>query len=383
MPHWEDPQLKALLALNRVTPGSVAVRRLLEDRTPPSEILEQIQSGRLIRNSEKTEITLRQFDAAREIELCHDLNVRCISILDSDYPSLLKHIPDAPLLLYVRGSFDPTDHAALAIVGSRHPSFYGLHQAKKFAKDLAQQGWTIVSGLARGIDEAAHQAALDVAYGRSLAVLGCGVDRVYPKENEKLFFALTERGAVLSEFPLGTAPLAQNFPRRNRIISGLSLGVLVVEAHARSGSLITAHEAIDQGREVFALPGPVDQLTSRGTHRLIKEGAALVETASDMIEALAYQIQPALTVLTRGMVDQDFKEKPIVPIPAEETTEGSDQAWLEKLLSGNPLSIQEIATQSEMQPARLASLITSLEIHRRIQKRPDGRFAKFSCNPGR
>ena len=260
-------------------------------------------------------------------------------------------------------------------MGSRHPSFYGIRQTKLFSKSLAEKGWTIVSGLARGIDEAAHEAALEISYGRSLAILGCGVDHIYPKSNERLYHAMIERGAVISEYPLGTLPLAHHFPRRNRIISGLCLATLVVEAHSRSGSLITAREALDQGRDVFAMPGPVDQLTSRGTHRLIKEGAALVETADDILEALSFQIKPVIQ-----SIQQRSPEPAITDLKKEGGAVDSNslEGQLMGLLDENPLTYHEMAGRIQARPGRLVSLMTALEISRKVRRRPDGRFVKVS-----
>ncbi|MCI0596745.1 MAG: DNA-processing protein DprA, partial [candidate division Zixibacteria bacterium] len=261
-------ELKALIVLNRLG-RSRSVRTRIREGARPSEVLNGLpRDGKEVPPG---------WDPEKEIESCLKKEIRLLTLFDPAYPRLLKEISDPPLLLYMAGAFDDSDAAAVAVVGSRNPSFYGLEQTRIFAGALARMGITVVSGLARGIDGAAHEAALGVSSGRTLAVVGCGIDIPYPREHRKLFEAIRERGAVVSEYPLGTPPLACNFPERNRIIAGLSLGVLVVEAHIRSGSLITAHEAADEGREVFALPGPVTQLTSKGTHRLIKDGAALVE----------------------------------------------------------------------------------------------------------
>ena len=204
---------------------------------------------------------------------------------DAEYPARLQEIASAPPVLYVRGRMEPGDDAAMAIVGSRRATAYGEAVARELAGELARRGITIVSGLARGIDAAAHRGALD-AGGWTLAVLGSGLDEIYPPEHRELAAKVTTSGALLSEFPLGTAPLRLHFPRRNRIISGLSLGVVVVEAGVKSGALITAHHALEQGREVFAVPGRVHARYSEGSNRLIKAGAKLVESWEDVLVEL-------------------------------------------------------------------------------------------------
>ena len=222
-----------------------------------------------------------------QIAFAQQQNVRIICLDDPDYPSLLLAIPDPPTVLFVKGDLQDRDLNGIAIVGSRGCTFYGREQADRFAAALAGSGFTIVSGGARGIDSAAHRGALSHPAGRTIAVLGCGVDQVYPPENTALFEAIAARGAVISEYPLGTLPLPENFPRRNRIISGLSRGVLVIEADERSGALITARCACeDHGRPVFALPGRIDNKMSTGPHRLIRDGAALVTCMQDVIDAL-------------------------------------------------------------------------------------------------
>ncbi len=204
---------------------------------------------------------------------------------DPRFPAGLKQIPYPPPLLYIKGTLAPADNLAVAIVGTRGASYYGLKAARRLAGALAVRGVTVVSGLARGIDTAAHQGALEMS-GRTLAVLGCGLDVVYPPENLKLYQEIPEHGALVSEFPLGTPPEARNFPIRNRIISGLALGVVVIEAGVKSGTAITVRYALDQGREVFAVPGPIDSPTSTGPHRLIQEGAKLVQDVDDILAEL-------------------------------------------------------------------------------------------------
>jgi len=220
-----------------------------------------------------------------ELRDCNEFNVQILAESEPDYPRSLRTIPDPPGVLFVRGQIAPSDGIAVAIVGTRHASQYGLAQAERLAAGLARCGYNVVSGLARGIDAAAHRGAMK-AGGRTLAVLGSGVLNVYPPEHEALAAEIIGHGALISENPPRSPPLSGAFPQRNRIITGLSLGVIVVEASERSGALISARHAMEQGREVFALPGRVDSRTSRGCHRLIRDGAKLVETVDDVLEEL-------------------------------------------------------------------------------------------------
>lgn len=229
--------------------------------------------------------------AANEVEAelhrATSAGARLICRDDSEYPALLKLIPDPPAVLYVIGTLEPRDLNGIAMVGSRRCSFYGREQAERFAALLAGAGFTIVSGGARGIDSAAHRGAIAHEQGRTIAVLGSGIDVPYPRENDSLFRQISQRGAVLSEYPMGTPPTPENFPKRNRIVSGMSRGVLVIEADERSGALITARMATeDHNRAVMAIPGRVDNAMSAGPHKLIREGAALVVNLEDIINAL-------------------------------------------------------------------------------------------------
>lgn len=226
----------------------------------------------------------KDFDS--ELKVLNSLGGHCLLSSSSDYPASLKQLPDAPPLLFVRGSLQAEDKFSIAIVGSRRASAYGLTLASHFGKELSAVGLTVVSGGARGVDTRAHTSALD-ANGRTVAFIGSGIDVNYPSENRKLFDRIVESGgAVVSEYPIGTRPEPWRFPARNRLISGLSLGVLVIESPIDSGSLITAREAAEQGRDVFAVPGPIDTGRSSGCHRLIKEGAKLVEDVDDILNEL-------------------------------------------------------------------------------------------------
>lgn len=222
-----------------------------------------------------------------ELDRTQAVGARLICPDDEEYPTLLKTIPDPPLVLYARGHLEPRDLNAVAIVGSRKCSYYGREQAERFGALLGGAGISVLSGGARGIDSAAHRGAMSHDIGRTVAVLGCGINIVYPPENGSLLEQIAQRGAVLSEYPIDTPPAAENFPKRNRIVSGMSRGVLVIEADVRSGALITARQAgDDHGRPVFALPGRVDNPVSAGPHLLIRDGATLVTSLDDILEGL-------------------------------------------------------------------------------------------------
>ncbi|NQT28376.1 MAG: DNA-protecting protein DprA [Candidatus Omnitrophica bacterium] len=229
----------------------------------------------------------------RELELITKENIDCLDISDQDYPSLLKEIENPPVVLYLKGNRKILGKFLFAIVGSRKPTSYGLSIAGDFSEKLSKEGIVIVSGLALGIDTIVHRKAIKT--GETVAVLGSGLLNIYPRENKDLALEIACSGAVVSEYPLYTSPLRENFPRRNRIVSGMSRGVLVVEAASRSGALITAHSACEQNRDVFAIPGNINSPVSKGTHILIKEGAKLVDCVDDILEELGLVINDTLT----------------------------------------------------------------------------------------
>jgi DNA processing protein len=268
-----------------------------------------------------------------------------VTLADERYPALLRKLPDAPALLYVRGTLMPGDELALSVVGTRKATTYGRDAAFQLSKQLAGNGVTIISGLAQGIDTVAHRGALEGG-GRTLAVLGCGIDRVYPAENAKLAADVAACGALISEFPVGMPPDARNFPRRNRVISGLSLGVLVVEAPEKSGALITATIAAEQGRDVFALPGNIFSQSSRGTNRLIQDGAKLVIDVADILDEL--------NVTHRTLQTQSAAEQ---IIPASET-----EARLMEYLGADPIHIDDLVRLSGLPVAVVNSTLTILEL---------------------
>jgi len=284
-----------------------------------------------------------------------------INLRDEEYPKRLKDIYDPPALLYVRGELKKEDEFAISIVGSRKTTPYGRWFTEKVSQELARHGVTIVSGMARGIDSLAHWGAISGG-GRTIAVLGCGVDVIYPSENRNLFAKIIDRGAILSEFPMGSPPEGGHFPRRNRIISGLSLGVVVVQASEKSGSLITAGYALEQGREVFAVPGNVGTESSRGTHRLIKEGAKLVESSEDILEEILPQ--------WRG----EGEKIPKVETPRPDLTE--EEKVLYELLGGTPLHIDAMIRESRLDPGKVSSLLLNLELKGMISQWPGKCFSR-------
>lgn len=230
-------------------------------------------------------------DPAGELERVERENVKVLTIKDEEYPVRLKNIFDPPILLHIRGEFIPQDELSIAVVGARRASAYGRMAAETLAGELSAAGFTVVSGMARGVDSHAHRGALQ-KNGRTVAVLGSGLDVIYPPENQKLAKEIEEHGAVISEYPLGSQPDPWHFPVRNRIISGMTMGTVVIEAGERSGSLITADLALQEGREVFAVPGNISSNTSKGTNKLIKEGAKLVETVEDILEEFGFKAAP-------------------------------------------------------------------------------------------
>ena len=291
-----------------------------------------------------------------------------LTCIDAAYPATLRQLGDRPLVLWLKGNPELLNDPAIAIVGSRRPTPQGLQDARAFALHLGRSGLTVVSGLAEGIDGAAHQGALDTT-GRTLAVLAHGLDRIYPPAHRALAHAIAGRGLLMSEYPLGTAALRHHFPERNRLISALSLGVLVIEAALGSGSLITARSGMDQGREVMALPGSIHSPLSKGCHRLIRDGATLVESVQDVWQQLAPQ-------LTR------FRELP-GPSAAEidQIVDPEADPVLFALLSG-PAGIDAIAAAIGLTAAEVSSILGRRELEGRIVRLPDGRYQRLVPGQG-
>ncbi len=326
------------------------------------------------KTAEKIASTRDKFDICAELELAEKLGVWIVHFDDQRYPALLKQIYDPPPVLYVKGTLTREDNLTIAIVGSRRCSLYGQEQASRLAHLLAASGFTIVSGLARGIDTAAHQGAL-AAEGRTIAVQGCGLANVFPPENEKLFGLVTSSGACISELPLRYEPLSENFPPRNRIIAGLSLGTIVIEAGLRSGALITARTALESNREVMAVPGKIDSPVSKGPHRLIKQGATLVESVEDVMEALGYigdQLKDHATDAAREATER--AEAPLfetVPL----SLRGAEKQVHESL-GTEPQHCDEVITETGLPPGAVSAALVSLRLKGLIKQLPGNLFAR-------
>jgi DNA processing protein len=292
-----------------------------------------------------------------EIERARDAGIAIVPFTNPNYPARLRTIADPPPFLYVKGNILTDDDKAVAIVGSRSASEYGRRVARDLARGLVSLGFTVVSGMARGIDGSAHESALQ-AGGRTIAVLGSGVERAYPAEHETLYRRIGENGAILSELPIGTRPLAFNFPARNRLISGLSLGVVVVEATEKSGSLITATLAVEQGREVFAVPGEVGSSRSRGAHRLIRQGAKLVESVDDIIEEIAPQLLDRTGSATQ-------RAPRVLPQNASDATR-----TIFALLQENTLQVDQVIERTGMSAAQVLETLLDLELQGLLRQLP-------------
>ncbi len=310
---------------------------------------------------------LREGAHNREFEACEKHGISLAARGGHGYPAALEGLEDAPLLLYIRGEVRREDALAVAVVGSRTSTHYGNSQAARFARDFAVRGVVVVSGMARGVDTAAHKAALE-AGGRTLAVIGSGLLDIYPPENKRLADEITAQGAIVSEFPLNTPGVARNFPQRNRLISGLSLGVLVAEADLKSGSLITARLALEQGREVFAIPGKVDGETSRGCHALIKEGAHLVEDPADIYSVL----EPTKRLLAEQPGNGGKPETP----PGLSTTEA---ALYPLLAPSDALSIDDLIEKSGLPAAQVTSGMLTLELKRLARALPGKLYVRLDA----
>jgi DNA processing protein len=357
--------------------GPITLKRMIETLGPADSVcrasLAQLRSveGIGTAKAEKIHASLAKARPAAETELAkaEHLGLQVICPEDDAYPLLLKTIPDPPAVLYVKGALEPRDLNAFALVGSRRCSYYGREQAERFAALLAGAGFTVVSGGARGVDSAAHRGAMQHPHGRTIAVLGCGLDTVYPPENKDLFDQIATRGAVISEYPLGTPPLAENFPRRNRIVSGMSRGVLVVEADEKSGALITARQAADDhDRPVFALPGKVDNPLSAGPHKLIRDGAILARHLEDLLEGLGPLPQSATepTLFPRE-TPQAASLSPTPPPP--DLTDR--QSRILSLMGSEPMNIDLLIDRSALPASEVLQEMTLLTLRGQV-KRVDG-----------
>lgn len=373
--------VQAALVLNALSGIGPILCRILEsafdgDLTAalrvPAEKLAKIRGvGKSV--AEKIASWEDEFDLAREEAKMEKLGFEFIPFFDERYPQMLKEIPDAPIGIYVYGNVAALQtRRTLAIVGTRKASLYGSAMTQKIARELAASRWTVVSGLARGIDTAAHIGTLE-AEGQTVAVLGCGLDIVYPPENLELYRRIAaENGAVISEFRLGRVADRRTFPQRNRIIAGLSAGMLVAESDEKGGSMLSAGFAADYGRTVFALPGRVDQVNSRGCHKLIREGATLITGAKDILEELeSVATQPSLA-LDFGEISTSFSDGNTFPDNAD-LSPGTLKI-LKTLADGDALSPDKIAERCDIPVATVLSDLLLLELDGRVARKADGTY---------
>ena len=317
-------------------------------------------------------------DAAEEARKVEGAGVEIIPFQDPRYPAQLKEIFDPPILLYARGCVDLLRSAGVGVVGTRHPTPYGMAVSQKLSRELSEAGLTIISGMARGIDSYAHRGALQ-ARGTTIAVLGCGVDVVYPRENKKLAAEIIKRGLLISEFPIGATAFPQNFPIRNRVISGLSLGVMVVEAAQYSGSLITARLALDQGREVFAVPGNIVSKPSWGANLLIKQGAKLIQESSDVLEELPLEVRrEAVRLHQQGLEAKNGETSTSAQASLwEESTSPLAKKLLPLLAVDTSRHIDEIIRSCEQNsPSEILSALGELELCGVVKQLPGKHFVR-------
>lgn len=357
-----DASLKAWLALSLTRGlGGEGARRLLKEFGSPEAVF--AASAGSLKAVVKMEIAaeigkgIADDALAPALNWLEDRNNHIVTLADSDYPQALLNIPDPPLLLYVKGRLDLLNRSALAVVGSRNATPQGIHNAEAFAKSLSDAGLCIISGMAHGIDAAAHRGALPQA-ASTIAVIGTGIDRIYPASNAALAREIAVRGCIVSEFAIGTPPIANNFPRRNRLIAGMARGCLVVEAARQSGSLITARLAAEAGREVFAIPGSIHSPQSKGCHALIRQGAKLVEAAQDILEELRWEnvVNPAA----------------LPPVREAETDP------LLVALGRDPCDLDTLAERTGMPPDALLAQLLPLELDGRIAPLPGGRYQRLN-----
>jgi len=366
---------EAYIALNMVDGiGPIRVRAL-RDRFGEAQAILDASKTELMQVEGVGEEVARNITSWREkVDLDAELQrieksgVRVVCRDDAEYPKNLREIYDPPLVLYVKGVLTERDGLAIAVVGSRRTTLYGQDMARKLAFQLARVGVTVVSGLARGIDTAAHNGALQ-AKGRTVAVIGCGIDIVYPAENKKLADEIVEKGgAVVTEFPFGVQPDRQNFPMRNRIISGWSLGVVVVEANLKSGALITANQAGEQGRQVFAVPGRADSILSKGANKLIKDGAKLTEDVEDILGEFEYLLpKKAGEAMETGLGGGGTK-------PALQLSETEEKVMAQ--IGNEEVAIDEIIRASGLTTACVSATLLGLEMKRLVRQLPGKQYVR-------
>lgn len=390
-PAWLDEETRALLTL-QLLPGlgprltaALLGRFGSATRVLAASAVELAEVPRLsVSLAERIVAALRHCDVAAEVELMQAHGVQAVRQDHPAYPPLLQAIPDPPAVLYVKGALLGQDQRAVAIVGARSCTPYGKRMAERLAQGLARAGYTVVSGLARGIDAVAHRAALAVG-GRTVAVLAGGLARIYPPEHADLAEEVARAGALLSESPMRLEPLPQMFPQRNRLISGMALGVVVVEAGERSGALLTAHHAAEQGREVFAVPGPADSDASVGTLKLLRHGATLIRHAEDVLEALEglptaaadrkqKQVAEPNRVVEPASRQQSPGTPPRNPPPLTEAQQRLLAAWQEEPLC----HADDLVARSGLSVAEASQALLQLEMHGLVRRLPGNRYERRS-----
>jgi DNA processing protein len=329
----------------------------LEAERLPAAVAQAIHSGRPLS------------DAARELAQAQAAGCRLLTWDEPEYPARLREIYDPPPLLYVRGNAELLNRHVIALVGARRPTPYGNQMAERLSRDLATRGLVIASGLARGIDASAHRGALADPTGTTIGVLGCGIDVVYPKENRKIFEEMEKRGAIISEFPMGTFPAPQNFPIRNRIIAGMSLGVVVVEGAQYSGSLITARLAMEFGREVYGVPGNATQPSSFGPNQLIKQGAKLVTSWEDVVEELPTPVRAELTPVETAT----SAERTLL---VEESLHANERPIYELLGTDEARHVDELVEVSGLTSSEVLATLFDLELRGVVRQLPGKQFLK-------
>jgi DNA processing protein len=347
--------------------GNVALKRLLDRFQEPERIfqasLAELTEVDGIREDIARSIFEKRYsgDPEKELMKAERQGVRILTYSDQAYPALLKEIHDPPMVIFIKGNDIPNNQTFVAIVGSRNSTSYGQKAAENIGRDLASRGLGIVSGMARGIDSSSHWGCLE-GKGFTVAVLGAGVDVIYPSSNRKLYEQIAMKGAIISEFPMGAPPVPNNFPMRNRIISGLSKGTVIVEATKNSGSLITASLAIEQGRELFAVPGSINSFKSTGCHYLIKQGASLIENADDILEALGMNFPG---------VPKTERSRMAFPVIMDES-----ETALYNILGDYPVHIDQITRDGNMEPAEVSSLLMKMELKGIIRQLPGKMFIR-------
>jgi len=376
-----SPEIEKWLKLIRAEGvGPVTFAKLLEhfgtiDKTLGASVSEMTKiEGIGLKTAEQIAATRNKFDAIAELESAEKLGVWIIHFNDERYPPVLRRIYDPPPVLYIKGSLSRQDNLCVAIVGCRRCSLYGQEQASRFGHLLASAGFTVCSGMARGIDTAAHQGALS-AGGRTIAVQGCGLANIFPPENAKLFEMIAESGACVSELPLRYEPLSENFPPRNRIIAGLSLGTIVIEASLKSGALITARAALENNREVMAIPGKIDSPISRGTHQLLKQGAKLVESIEDVMEALGY-VGEQLREYANASAKEATEAVELPLFDVSQLNLSASERLIYDYLEKEAVHIDQITTETDLMSADVSAGLVSLQLKGLVKQLPGSLFVK-------